>query len=90
MLRLLGKGLLSSGGLRLLSEATLAKNKRAPTRDGDWTIGDVVVAIDGHPVTCPDDLRALLECHRPGTAVKVQVERAGRRRTVSVTLAEEK
>ena len=54
---------------------------------GDYrTGGDVVLAIDGHPVVEPDDLARLIAVHRPGDEAKLLILRDGRRQTVSVTL----
>lgn len=57
-------------------------------RSGDLVLGDVITAIDEQPVTCIADLYAALEKFKPGEPVRVRVEREGRKRTVSVRLAE--
>ena len=49
-------------------------------------IGDVVVDIGGTPILDYDDLYNVLDRYRPGDDVSVTLERAGRRRVVSVTL----
>lgn len=49
---------------------------------------DLIVAIDGHPVTGVGDLQRLMTAERIGTAVPVEVYRAGRPVTVTVRLTE--
>jgi membrane-associated protease RseP (regulator of RpoE activity) len=46
--------------------------------------GDAIVAVDGRPVTTPDDLTAVVTSHI-GRPLAVVVERNGRRRTLVVT-----
>jgi S1-C subfamily serine protease len=48
--------------------------------------GDVIVAIDGTPIRRDTDVARLLEPHRPGDEVKVELRRDGAERTVTVTL----
>jgi S1-C subfamily serine protease len=48
--------------------------------------GDVVTAVDGHPVRRADDLGALLESYNPGQTVSLDLVRGGKRRTVRVKL----
>jgi Lon-like protease len=45
---------------------------------------DLVVALDGKPVTLPDDLTRLLGAHKPGDTVTLRVRRGGRARNVSI------
>ncbi|MEI8242334.1 MAG: trypsin-like peptidase domain-containing protein [bacterium] len=59
------------------------------TRSGDLVLGDVVTAIDGHPVTCIDDLRTRLEKYKPGETAEVRLERNGRKRAAGIRLTEE-
>ncbi len=47
---------------------------------------DVIVALDGHPVTSWEELRLLVAQVVPDTKVKLKVFRDGRERTVEVTL----
>ncbi|MEI6035478.1 MAG: trypsin-like peptidase domain-containing protein [Verrucomicrobiae bacterium] len=58
------------------------------TPSGDLVLGDVIIAIGAQPVTCLDDLRAALERFQPGENVRVQLERNGQKRALSVKLAE--
>jgi S1-C subfamily serine protease len=48
--------------------------------------GDIVVAVDGHPVTTSDDLGNLIGAHKPGDVVTLGIIRDGRRQNVAVTL----
>ncbi len=48
--------------------------------------GDVIVAVDGTSVATAQDLGAIVAEHMPGDRVKLEVVRAGARRTVTVTL----
>ncbi len=47
-------------------------------------VGDVVVSVDGQPVTKPEDLIKLVSAHK-GTPAQLIVERAGQRVPVTVT-----
>lgn len=49
-------------------------------------LGDVIVAVGGERIDDYDDLYNALDKHRPGEKVELAVERAGKRRTVSVDL----
>jgi S1-C subfamily serine protease len=50
------------------------------------TGGDVIVAVDGKPITTSADLSQLIAQHSPGDEVTVQVIRDGNRQDVNVTL----
>jgi S1-C subfamily serine protease len=50
------------------------------------TGGDVIVAVDGKPITTSADLSQLIAQHSPGDDVTVQVIRDGNRQDVNVTL----
>ncbi len=50
------------------------------------TGGDVILAIDGHPVVQPDDLARYIATHQPGETVKLEVLRDNKREEISVTL----
>jgi S1-C subfamily serine protease len=62
---------------------------RATRRDawGRWSLGDVIVGIDGQPVHSSGDLLVALEQKKAGDAVKIDLLRDGRRRTTDVTLS---
>ena len=55
-----------------------------PARAAGIQPGDLIVAIDGHPVHSIDDLQRAVS-HHVGTPVSVQVQRAGGLRHVEVT-----
>jgi Lon-like protease len=46
--------------------------------------GDLIVSLDGRPVTVPDDLTRMLRERRPGATVTLRVERGGRARDVRI------
>jgi S1-C subfamily serine protease len=48
--------------------------------------GDVIVAIDGRPLTRPDDLSDVVATHSPGDTVNLRIVRGGKRQTVAVKL----
>lgn len=58
------------------------------TEDGDVIIGDIIVGIDGEKVANSDDLYKLLDRHKVGDTVQVQILRNGRRVSVPVLLSE--
>jgi putative serine protease PepD len=47
---------------------------------------DVIVGIDGKDVLKPEDVKTAIESHEPGDAIAIDVERAGARRSLRVTL----
>ena len=52
------------------------------------TGGDVIVAVDGDPVTSSAQLQSAVDAKQPGDTMRLTVERGGKRRTIEVTLAE--
>jgi S1-C subfamily serine protease len=60
----------------------------SPADKAGILLGDVLVAIDGAPVTDTDDLMAALGGDRIGRSVTVRVVRAGDARELPVTIAE--
>jgi S1-C subfamily serine protease len=50
------------------------------------TGGDVVLAIDGHPVVQPDDLARYIAAHQPGETVRLEILRDNKREEINVTL----
>ncbi|WP_152204883.1 S1C family serine protease, partial [Georgenia thermotolerans] len=51
--------------------------------------GDVILSIDGRPVTDPDELIVAIRSRAPGDTVELKVRRGNQERTVSVVLGEE-
>ena len=49
-------------------------------------VGDVVVAFEGTPVATANELTKLVRARKPGDQVSVQVERRGKRQTLTITL----
>jgi putative serine protease PepD len=56
------------------------------TESGDVEIGDIIVGIDSEKVANSDDLYRVLDKHKVGDTVNVQVMRNGRRTSVPVQL----
>jgi S1-C subfamily serine protease len=60
----------------------------SPAAHADLKGGDIIVALDGHPVAAADDLIRLLDASRIGRAVEVITLRDGRRRPLTITPVE--
>ena len=58
------------------------------TEDGDLELGDIIVGIDGQKVDSNNDLFKILDKHKLGDTVNVEIFRQGRRATVPVRLTE--
>jgi putative serine protease PepD len=56
------------------------------TRTGQEPDGDVIIAIDGKKVDQPDDISAIINGHKPGDVISLEVKRNGQRETLKVTL----
>jgi serine protease Do len=50
--------------------------------------GDVITALNGQPITGPNDLRLRVGAMTPGTTVHLKISRNGESRDISLTLAE--
>jgi S1-C subfamily serine protease len=48
--------------------------------------GDLIVAVDGKPITNQTELGAAIRAHKPGDTIKVTYDRGGQKKTVSATL----
>ncbi len=48
--------------------------------------GDVVTAVDGKPVSTPQDIESIISQHKPGDSVNVTYLRDGQEQTVPITL----
>jgi putative serine protease PepD len=57
------------------------------TADG-YTVGDIVVSVDGRPTPATDDLSYVLNQKRPGETIALEVLRDGRTQRLTVTLGE--
>lgn len=57
-----------------------------PASASGLRIGDVILGIDGEPITIPEDISIAIEDRKPGDTVAVEVQRAGARRVLQVTL----
>ncbi len=57
-----------------------------PAAGAGIQVGDVIVALDGQPITDSDGLASTVGDHKPGDRVTVTYQRGGTRRTAQVTL----
>jgi putative serine protease PepD len=66
-----------------LQPATVASDT-----DGKMTIagGDTIVSVDGKPIDSSDELGSIVQNHKPGDRLRLQLERDGDEQTVTVTL----
>jgi S1-C subfamily serine protease len=62
---------------------------RGPAAEAGVKVGDVVLELDGQPVS-EDSIGAVLEKKKPGDAVEAQILRGGKREKVRITLGERK
>jgi len=60
----------------------------SPAASAGMLVGDILLALDGHPLASPEDLLDLLPGDRIGRAAQLQVIRAGAPVTVAVTIGE--
>lgn len=60
----------------------------SPADSGGLLVGDILVAINGQPVSDPDELLALLTGEVVGKPTPVQVLRGGQPATITVTIGE--
>ena len=58
------------------------------TTEGELVIGDIITAVDGEKVSDTDDLYRILDKHKLGDVVNVEVYRNNRRTTLPVRLIE--
>ncbi|ASR53870.1 S1C family serine protease [Cellulomonas sp. PSBB021] len=81
----------SGEGVRVASEAQQGQepvSPGGPAQDAGIRPGDVIVAIDGRPVTDPDELIVAIRAHEPGEVVELTVRSDGKDRTLQVELDE--
>jgi putative serine protease PepD len=69
-------------GVRLATVDPAGPAARAGMHDGD-----VILSLDGHILSDPTELIALVRKYSPGTAVTVAYQRDSSRKNVTVTLA---
>jgi S1-C subfamily serine protease len=48
--------------------------------------GDLILAVDGKPITTQSELGAAIRAKKPGDTIKVEFDRGGQKKTVSATL----
>ena len=60
----------------------------SPAEQGGLLMGDTLVAVAGQPVRYPEELFGLLGGERIGTAVPIQIIRAGKTQQLTVTVGE--
>ena len=58
------------------------------TEDGDIILGDIITSIDGEKVSSTDDIYRILDKHKLGDVVRIEVARENGRVTVPVRLLE--
>lgn len=76
-------GLSTSKGVALQQVAA-----NSPAACAGLQTGDVIVDIDGQPITSPEDLLAVLRKHQPADQITVTYIRNGEKKTANVTLAD--
>jgi S1-C subfamily serine protease len=63
--------------------------RRGPVVIEDRSTADIIVAVDGEPVTTASEFLGHIESKKPGEAVEITVLRNGRRTPITVTLGGE-
>jgi serine protease Do len=66
----------------------IAVNRDGPAAKAGVLVGDVILALDGQPVTSPDDLVDLLTGDRVGKAATLGLLRGGTATSLAVTIGE--
>ncbi len=61
-----------------------------PAQQAGMLVGDILVGVDGKPVTDPDDLFGVLNSETVGRQVPVEVLRGGKPETIQVSVGERK
>lgn len=81
------KDLAESFGLDKPAGALIAQVlEGGPAAKGGLRVGDVILSLDGRPVTVSADLPHLVGGLKPGSAVRFDVVREGRRQTLDLTI----
>lgn len=60
----------------------------SPAQKGGLLLGDLLIAIDGHPLKDAEDLRSVLTGDRVGKTIPVEVIRGGNPQTLQVTVGQ--
>jgi putative serine protease PepD len=60
----------------------------SPAASADLRTGDVITGVDGRDVSEPEDVSQAINSLEPGDEIRLEVERGGETRTVTVELAE--
>jgi serine protease Do len=76
----------SAKGVRILVVHSDSPAEEAHLKAGDRSVGDVILAVDGTPVTTPEALSDAVRAHAVGEKVPLTVFGQGRYRQVLVTL----
>jgi serine protease Do len=74
-------------GVRVLSVAKGSPASLAKLRPGDKGDGDLIVGVDGKPVTTPEELAAAVRSHAVGEKVPLTLLSGGKYREVDVVLS---
>jgi serine protease Do len=74
-------------GVRVLSVAKGSPASLAKLRPGDKGEGDLIVGVDGKPVTTPEELAAAVRSHAVGEKVPLTLLSGGKYREVDVVLS---
>eukprot|EP00668_Euglena_longa_P041696 GGOE01054905.1.p1 GENE.GGOE01054905.1~~GGOE01054905.1.p1 ORF type:complete len:1000 (-),score=172.16 GGOE01054905.1:309-3308(-) len=64
----------------------VALKANGPAQQAGITIDDIILSIDGHPITNKQILTRVIHDHNPGDLLPVVIDRAGERSTVQVRL----
>ncbi|HLS16092.1 MAG TPA: trypsin-like peptidase domain-containing protein [Beutenbergiaceae bacterium] len=79
-------------GVRVLPSSTGGNEPitaGGPAEEAGLNAGDVIVAMDGVPVTSAEELIVLIRAHAPGEVVELTVREDGQDNSLEVTLGEE-
>lgn len=75
-------------GQRVPEVVTINSLTKGSPGAGVLRVGDVLVSIDGTPVSTPDAVRAAIRAHKPGQRAVLTVRRDGKEKVLTVTTAE--
>jgi len=60
----------------------------SPAQKGGLMLGDILIALDNHPLKDAEDLRSLLSGDRVGKTIPLEVIRGGKLQTLQVTVGQ--